>query len=140
MLLDVNVLLAITWTNHQHHAVARRWFDKQRRKGWATCAVTELGFIRLSSNPAFTKEAASPAEACDVLTRLRHLGKHRFLPCDLSPSELGAAWRQTMGYRQTTDVYLALLAQHHGVQLATLDRKLLAHPGLKDAARLIEVG
>jgi predicted nucleic acid-binding protein len=51
LLLDVNVLLALAWPNHQFHAAALR--ELQPRRGrWATCALTQLGFIRLSSNPA----------------------------------------------------------------------------------------
>ncbi|MDB6039699.1 MAG: hypothetical protein JWM99_3540 [Verrucomicrobiales bacterium] len=38
-LLDTNVLLALAWPNHQHHAVAHRWFAKHTEQGWATCAL-----------------------------------------------------------------------------------------------------
>ncbi|MCC6764048.1 MAG: hypothetical protein IT293_05225 [Deltaproteobacteria bacterium] len=48
-LLDTNVLLALAWPNHQHHSAAHGWFAARAKKGWATCAFTQLGFIRLSS-------------------------------------------------------------------------------------------
>ena len=41
-LLDVNVLIALAWPNHLHHAVALSWFEANVESGWATCAVTEL--------------------------------------------------------------------------------------------------
>lgn len=44
-LLDVNVLLALAWPNHLHHGLAQSWFRKSLTDGWATCSLTELGFI-----------------------------------------------------------------------------------------------
>jgi predicted nucleic acid-binding protein len=45
-LLDVNVLVALLVPEHQHHNSAIVWFSKGNQ-GWATCAVTELGVIRV---------------------------------------------------------------------------------------------
>jgi uncharacterized protein len=133
VLLDVNVLLALAWPNHQHHQVATRWFERVRRKGWATCAITELGFVRISSNPSFTEEAKSPLEASQLLQKLCQVTKHRFLSCESPPSELLAAWRQTLGHRQTTDVYLAVIASNHGMKLATFDRPISKHPHVNES-------
>ena len=66
-LLDVNTLVALAWPNHIHHEAAHRWFAEQRDQGWATCPITESGFVRVSSNPAATPEARSPVEAIEVL-------------------------------------------------------------------------
>ncbi|HZT29574.1 MAG TPA: hypothetical protein VFA33_06825 [Bryobacteraceae bacterium] len=38
LLLDVNVLLAIAWPNHQFHLTAIAALSSQNR--WATCALT----------------------------------------------------------------------------------------------------
>ena len=48
-LLDVNVLLALAWPSHAHHEIADEWFLRNRHKGWATCVLTQLAFLRLSS-------------------------------------------------------------------------------------------
>jgi len=77
-LLDVNVLLALAWPNHQHHRLAEDWFLSHARGGWATCCLTELGFVRLSSNPAYSRDAVSPADAIELLAELREAGKHHF--------------------------------------------------------------
>src|SRR5690349_895564 len=77
LLLDVNVLLAIAWPNHQFHAAAIRALSGQRR--WATCALTQLGFIRLSSNPAAVATAKRPSEAVALLTRLVADSLHVYL-------------------------------------------------------------
>ena len=77
-LLDINVLLALAWPNHQHHAVAEAWFLRHAKSGWATCSLTELGFVRLSSNPAYSANAVSPLDGIDLLTELREIGTHQF--------------------------------------------------------------
>ena len=47
-LLDVNVLVALFVQEHQHHELALDWFATNAATGgWATCAVTELGVIRV---------------------------------------------------------------------------------------------
>ena len=45
-LLDVNVLLALAWPNHMHHADSKAWFDREAPHGWATCALTQLSLNR----------------------------------------------------------------------------------------------
>ena len=54
-LLDVNVLLALAWPTHIHHAAAHRWFAENCAAGWATCPLTQLGFVRLGMQPAVVK-------------------------------------------------------------------------------------
>lgn len=61
-LLDINVLLALAWPNHQNHAAAHGWFARESRHGWATCAFTQLGFVRPSSNPAYPSGAVPPVK------------------------------------------------------------------------------
>jgi predicted nucleic acid-binding protein len=39
-LLDVNVLMALLWENHEHHQVARVWL--RRITDFATCPVSQL--------------------------------------------------------------------------------------------------
>ena len=62
-LLDVNILTALLWPAHEHHDAAHRWFRARARGRWATCPLTQLGFVRIVSNPAFSREALSPAAA-----------------------------------------------------------------------------
>lgn len=44
-LLDVNVLIALFNPSHVHHEIAHDWFGDHRASGWATCAITENGFL-----------------------------------------------------------------------------------------------
>ena len=62
LLADVNVLLALAWPNHQFHPEAIYRFSDSTQP-WATCALTQLAFVRLSSNPATGLGAKTPAEA-----------------------------------------------------------------------------
>lgn len=76
---DVNVLIALTWPTHVHHATARQWFERKASSGWATCPITQLGFARVSSNPKIIRDAVTPREATAMLTDgyLLSLAQHR---------------------------------------------------------------
>lgn len=122
-LLDVNVLIALSWPTHVHHVVARRWFDSESGSGWATCPITQLGFVRVSSNPKIIPDAVSPREAIVVLARLMKLPGHRFWSDETTVSATGPfASLALVGHRQVTDAYLLALAQRNGGKVATLDR------------------
>lgn len=121
-LLDVNVLIALAWPNHVHHDAARSWFASLRRTGWATCALTEAGFVRVSCNPSAVKQSTTPAEAIALLGRLRRLESHAYWAMDRSVTSLPPRiLARIQGYRQITDAMLLALAMQYGGQLATLD-------------------
>jgi uncharacterized protein len=121
-LLDVNVLVALTWPTHVHHEIARRWFERKAASGWATCPITQLGFVRVSSNPKVIRDAVTPTDALAMLERLMALPGHRFWPDEICLSGSGPfASLALVGHRQLTDAYLLSLAQHREGKLATLD-------------------
>jgi toxin-antitoxin system PIN domain toxin len=125
-LLDVNLLLALAWPPHAHHNQAHEWFRRRRRGGFATCPLTQLGFVRLSSNPRFTKEAVPPAAAVALLTRITELKEHVFWPDSLGCGQAFANAPLIVGHQQFTDFYLAALAQANGGIFATFDRSVPA--------------
>ena len=122
-LLDVNVLVALAWPNHVHHAAARGWFEEHREDGWATCPLTEAGFVRVSSNPSVVRHTVTPLDAIGVLEKLTRLESHAFWPLDQSivhlPQSIGV---RLQGYRQITDAVLLAAAMQRSGQLATLDK------------------
>lgn len=124
-LLDVNVLLALAWPTHQHHRDAHGWFQKESKHGWTTCALTQVGFVRLSSNPAYTADAVSPQDAASLLQQLTHHAKHRFWS-DLGPIDLRMLQYST-GHRQVMDAYLVRVARDHQGRLVTFDTRLTVH-------------
>ena len=126
-LLDVNVLIALAWPNHVHHDAARAWFGERRQDGWATCLLTEAGFVRVSCNPLVVKHTVTPLDAIAVLERLTRLGPHTFWPLDQSITRLPVSiGTRLQGYRQISDAVLLATAIQRRGQLATLDASLAA--------------
>lgn len=50
-LLDVNVLIALPDSDHASHVAATEWFGRNARAGWASCAITQNGCVRVMSHP-----------------------------------------------------------------------------------------
>ena len=120
LLLDVNALLALGWREHQaHSAVVERLHDRQR---WASCNITQLGFIRVSSNPGVFHQPTEPAEAARFLATLTQDPLHLFIQLTPEPTEV--PWPTRSGYKQTTDVYLIELAERSNATLLTFDLRL----------------
>ena len=126
-LLDTNVLIALLWPSHERHAMAVKWFTRHRAKGWVTCPFTQAGFVRIVSNPAFSRDAVRPRDAAEVLLANTAAKDHVFWGDDLPLAEAVAfASVRLMGHQQVTDAYLLGLAVHRGGVLATLDRRVPA--------------
>ena len=123
---DVNVLIAMAWPNHENHRIAREWFSDEGRKSWATCPMTQAGFIRISSNPVIVDDAAAPETARKLLTHLSAMPGHRFWPDDLDFTQMERIPAALFhGHRQATDAYLLMLAAAHNGRLVTLDKGLV---------------
>jgi toxin-antitoxin system PIN domain toxin len=121
-LLDVNVLVALAWPNHVHHTVAVEWFRRERDDGWATCPLTESGFVRVSSHPSISGGTVRPSGAVELLARLRGLGTHSFWTDSISFVDSPEVPRQRVhGHRQVTDAHLLAVAASHGGRLVTFD-------------------
>jgi predicted nucleic acid-binding protein len=110
-LLDVSTLLAWLWSDHEHHERVIRW---QKGQLIAVCPITELGFLRISTQPVF---GATVTEAREMLSVWRGRVHPNDLACDLpalrsDPPSVGG---------RTTDFYLASLAAKYGMKWATLD-------------------
>src|ERR1035441_9051725 len=53
-LLDVNMLIAAIWEDHADHARVNAWLGGKKT---ATCPISELGFLRISSGETFVFRA-----------------------------------------------------------------------------------
>jgi predicted nucleic acid-binding protein len=116
-LLDVSTLIALLWPQHVHHERVTAWrADKQL----VLCPITELGFVRVSTSPAFN---LSMADARKLLADFIADEKPDFIPADRRA--LDGEIAPTSG--KTTDWYLANLAAAHGMKWATLDEQA-RHP------------
>ena len=131
-LLDLNVLLALAWPSHVHHNPAHGWLERERSPRWATCPLTQLGFIRLSSNPAFTSDAVTPDGALAMLRAMTALDGHEFWPDEIDCVAAGFSSNlRIRRHRQIADAYLLSLARARSGCLVTLDRRMsrLLPPG-----------
>jgi len=119
-LLDVNALIASIWTDHANHFLADSWLQG---KSLATCPLSELGFLRISTHPKALDATMTDARKLleDFLT------KHNveFVPDDLHALEAKATKSE-----QVTDFYLAELAAKNSLKLATLDTGV-HHPAVE---------
>ncbi len=120
-LLDVNVLMALLWENHEQHERARQWLRTVTE--FATCPVSQLGFVRISAHPMLGF-GMSPEQAFGVLRRFLADPRHRFIPDDLSCEDRVLLTERIPGSNHVTDHYLAALARQHGLALATFDELL----------------
>ncbi len=124
-LLDVNFLLACAWQSHTNHREARSWLERQRT--FATCPITQLGFLRVSLSPGYRASAPDALAALEDITRRK--GAHFLaegLPVDRLPG--------IESHSDSTDAYLVTLARHHHLKLATLDAALCRKPWAKGIA------
>ena len=129
-LLDVNALVALAWDSHVHHARMRTWFKAHGPAGWATCPLTESGFVRVSANPRVLPSPITVNAARAVLSALRAHPAHRFLADDVSLSDDDVP--AIAGYRQVTDAHLLTLARRRGVRLITFDASIAALGGERE--------
>ena len=118
-LLDVNVLLGCGWKNHADHSALLNWLSQV--EAWATCPLTELGFVRISLTTAYQ---APFADARKSFATLRALAGHRFLADDVEVAQLPVL----ASYKDATDAHLVTLAKRHALKLDTLDQGLLDKP------------
>jgi uncharacterized protein len=123
-LLDVNALIALAWDSHVHHVTMRAWFAENAANGWATCPITESGFVRVSSNGKAMPSAIGVDAARAVLSALRAVDGHRFLTDDVSITDRDVP--PIVGHRQVTDAHLLALARRRRARLVTFDRGVLA--------------
>ena len=125
LLLDVNLLIALTHSAHVHHALVQDWAQAQGKLAWSTCTVTQLGFVRLAATPAIGGDDTTPGAALALLDQLLAHPGHHFWP-DAEGIAQSPALRSPLivGHRQITDAYLLGLAMRQGSALVTLDRGL----------------
>ena len=123
-LLDVNVLIALLDRDHTDHQLAQNWIRAEITHGWASCAITENGFVRVVSQPGYPSPV-SPNEAIERLEAATTTSHHEFWPCSVSLLDATRIDRSRVhGPRQVTDAYLLALAVEHGGRFVTFDRSI----------------
>ena len=114
-LLDVSTLLALLMQGHEHHERATAWQNNATEI--AVCPITEIGFLRISTQPVF---GVTVDQARTMLRDWKAARKPAFVTCDVEALQTTAPETGT----KTTDFYLAGLADAHGMKLATLENNM----------------
>ena len=124
-LLDVNVLFALFDPAHVHHDVAHDWFADHNPGRWASCPLTENGFLRTAATVARGREPLPLADLAAALRTFCANGRHEFWfdEVTLTDDDLFEV-DAVLGHQQLTDVYLLALAVKHAGMLATFDRNI----------------
>jgi toxin-antitoxin system PIN domain toxin len=139
-LLDVNVLVALFFPDHVHHDLAHDWFADHQHEGWATCPLTENGFIRVACQQPTDDVLVRPADVIASLEKFRKDTRHRFWTDEVSLTDTDLLAPQFIrGHQQLTDVYLLGLAKKMGGRLATFDRTIPVKAVLGDTSDLLHV-
>ena len=120
-LLDVNVLIALLDADHLHHRRAMQWLADNIAAGWASCAITQNGCVRIMSQSGYPNPlpAAQVAARLSAATQTQH---HLFVPSQVSlldPVRFDIG--QLLGPRQVTEAYLLGLAVAHDLRFVTFD-------------------
>lgn len=138
-LLDVNVLLALIDQDHIDHEIAHAWMDGQTVDGWASCAVTQNGFVRVLSQPNYPNPV-TVGHAVELLRTSTSSKNHEFWPCDLAVTDPVLLADRLLGHRQVTDAYLLVLAVRHDGVLITLDTTIPVDAVRGAADRVVVLG
>ena len=123
-LLDVNCLLSLMDEDHIHHNRAAAWWRQEGRFGWASCALTQNGYLRISSQRSYPNPQPLQAALSRLARQIRD-SDHQFWPDDITiTDETLFDHAFILGPNQLTDVYLLGLAVKRGGRLVTFDRGL----------------
>ena len=114
-LLDVNALIAWHHPMSPSHLRFHEWAATNQPKLMATCALVELGFLRVSM-----QVFRYPIDQAQLALKSMKAVIGHFLsdaPSPLLPTSVTSA-------AQTSDAYLCQLAKAHGMKLTTFDVKI----------------
>ena len=129
---DANLWLALFVEGHAHHAVARRWLTAHSRETLAFCRITQLAFLRHTTNPAIMgPHVLTQARAWIEYEGLLSREEVIFLP---EPDGFEIRWREysrtnRSAHQTWTDAYPAAFARGHGLRLVTFDRGMAGFTG-----------
>ena len=88
---DVNFWLALAFQSHQHYASAGAWMKSVARDSCCMCRVTQMGFLRLATNPSvLPSDVLSMADAWRVYDEM--MSDERIVYAE-EPADIAAAWR-----------------------------------------------
>ena len=136
-LLDINLLIALMDPMHVHHEHAHRWFAAKGQQAWATCPLTENGFVRIAGHPNYPNRPGDVLAVISILRQVCESPGHHFWAEDLRILEILEP-DAIITHAQITDVYLLGLAVRNKGRLATLDRRIPVN-AIRDGYQALEL-
>lgn len=129
---DANLWLALFLDGHAQNATARRWLAAHPSETLVFCRLTQLAFLRHTTNPAIMgPNVLTQASAWREYERLIDRDEIIFLS---EPNGIEIRWRDysrshQRAHQTWTDAYLAAFARGHGLRLVTFDRAMRKYEG-----------
>ena len=133
-LVDVNVWLSLLVRQHEHHEIARKWYESLESSEAGLCRFVQLGLIRLLGNRAIMgPDAVSSAAAWSLIEELREDERVEFVS---EPPDIEIFLPSLLRYpvptaKLVSDSYLAAFALSSSRRLITLDAGYRQFRGLE---------
>jgi toxin-antitoxin system PIN domain toxin len=127
-LADINVWIAIACSVHAKHTIAREWFHGLRADQIWFCRFTQIGFLRLLTNPAVTgKHIQTQEQAWSTYDQFLQNARVGYVdePLGVSAAFRGLASARQPATKGWADAYIAAVALQSGLAIATFDRDFL---------------
>jgi predicted nucleic acid-binding protein len=112
--------MGLAFPTHALSPPAHSWYTREPDRLWATCPLTQAGFLRIASRTLGGRQALR--ETLAGLERDCSSPLHEYWPIDIDLSDLSDSQRsRVIGPNQITDMQLLMIAHRHRGQLATFD-------------------
>ena len=137
-LLDLNALIALAEPDSVHYQAIERWYDSSGKDDWGVCPLTEAGFIRVTTNPAYRGTSRTIEQATAILAELASFPGYRYWAITDKWAVLTAPFAdRVLGHQQVTDAYLLGLAVKEKGVLVTFDKGIRYLAGTEYSRNLL---
>lgn len=130
---DLNVWLALADPDHQHHARARQYWEREALPQLCFCRVSMLGLLRLLSNSkVMQNHPLTPSEAWQAYRSFLALPEVAFLVESPQAESRFMQWSDAPAFspHRWTDAWLAAQAVTSQSRLVSFDADFHSFPGL----------
>jgi len=134
VLLDVNVLFALLFSQHEHHEIARRWANELSAGEAVVCRTVQFSVIRLLGNRSVVgPHAVSLSRAWALVSKVLEDERFEFAPEPEGIDEmLPRLFRcNSPALQLVADIYLAAFAIASSRRVASFDRGFVQFQGLE---------
>ena len=131
-LVDINVWLAVSHSEHVHHSVASLWLERLESTAYF-CRPTQLGYLRLLTNPHVMGESVrTQRQAWEAYNALLSDVRIDFLQEVVGLESHFRALTQAASHSPNTwgDAYLGAFARASGLTIVSLDGVFRTMPGV----------